>query len=263
MRYRSLGSGSRGNATLVEYQSSSLLIDCGFSRKVLLQRLAESGTSADSLKGVLVTHEHGDHAKGIVTLCDHLQIPFYTSFGTARKMRWLDHPRLQIIRSCEALDLGEMHVLPVVVPHDAHEPLQFVIESRAGHKLGILSDLGSLTPHLVQAYQGCHALQVEANHDPVMLQNGPYPPSLKVRVAGDYGHLSNEQCADFIRRVRWPGLTQVTVGHISEKNNHPDLVANTLCGVLECQPDEVVLLEQDLVSDWYPVPLAADAQQQL
>ncbi|HBS41956.1 MAG TPA: MBL fold metallo-hydrolase [Oceanospirillales bacterium] len=260
MRYLSLGSGSRGNATLVEYRSSALLIDCGFSRRTLLQRLEQAGASPGWLQGVLVTHEHADHAKGILTVCDHLQIPFYTSFGTARKMDCLEHPLWRCIRSCETVKIGSMKVLPVVVPHDAHEPLQFVIESDDGHKLGILSDLGSLTPHLVDAYRGCHALQVEANHDPVMLQNGPYPPSLKVRVAGDYGHLSNEQCADFIRRVSWPGLSRVTVGHISEKNNHPDLVAQALSGALQCQPEDVILLEQDLVSDWYQVQVASVTQ---
>ncbi|WP_369983676.1 MBL fold metallo-hydrolase [Thalassolituus sp.] len=250
MRFRSLGSGSRGNATLVEYQSDALLIDSGFSRKVMLQRLDEAGLEPQLLRAALVTHEHSDHAKGIQSLCEHLNIPFYASFGTARKMDWTGHALWRCLVSDQAVDIGGMQVTPVVVPHDAHEPLQFVIQSAEGRRLGILSDLGTLTPHILNHYSNCHALQVEANHDPVMLANGPYPPSLRARVAGAYGHLSNEQCAEFIRSVKWPGLKYVTAGHISEKNNDRNLVARVLAEAIGCSPHEVSLLAQDEMSDW-------------
>jgi len=149
------------------------------------------------------------------------------------------------------VNVGDLNVMPVVVPHDASEPLQFVIENAQGRRLGILSDLGAVTPHIIDAFQGCHALQVEANHDPYMLETGPYPPVLRARVAGPYGHLSNAQCADFIARVRWSGLKYVTAGHISEKNNDRNLVQQVLAPVLECQPEEVTLLEQDGLSEWF------------
>lgn len=251
MKYISLGSGSRGNATLVQYQSDAILIDSGFSRKSLLQRMDQAGVLHRELAAAFVTHEHSDHAKGITSLCEHLNIPFYASFGTARRMEWTNHALWRCIRADQQVNIGGMTVTPVVVPHDAHEPLQFVIQNADGHRLGILSDLGSLTPHIVESYAGCHALQVEANHDPQMLQNGPYPPSLRARVAGAYGHLSNEQCADFIRRVQWPGLRHVTAGHISEKNNDRNLVAQVLAAVLDCHPNEVTMLEQDTISAWY------------
>jgi len=251
VKFVSLGSGSRGNATLVEYQKHVILIDSGFSRKVLLQRIEQAGVQPTQLQAAFVTHEHSDHAKGIVALCEHLQIPFYASFGTARRMDWTRHALWRCIQSDESVAVQGMSVMPVVVPHDADEPLQFVIENAEGQRLGILSDLGSLTPHIVERYQACHALQVEANHDPVRLQNGPYPPKLRARVAGAYGHLSNEQCADFIRRVRWPGLQYVTAGHISEKNNDRALVAQALSQALDCAPDEVRMLAQDEISDWY------------
>lgn len=251
MRYISLGSGSRGNATLVQCGNEAILIDSGFSRKVLLQRIADAGLPEQQLAAAFVTHEHSDHAKGITSLCEYLNIPFYASFGTARRMEWTTHPLWRCIRAEEAVVVGTMSVTPVVVPHDAHEPLQFVIQNAEGLRLGILSDLGSLTPHIVDAYQGCHALQVEANHDPHLLQTGPYPPMLRARVAGAYGHLSNLQCAEFIQKVRWPGLRYVSAGHISEKNNDRDLVRQVLAPVLECQPDEVILLEQDGLSPWY------------
>lgn len=245
MKYISLGSGSRGNATLVLEQEQSLLIDCGFSRKVLLERLLQAGANPSHLQGVLVTHEHGDHVKGVQTLCEMLSIPFYASFGTARKMDWLEHPLWRCLYPDEAVIIGTLEAQPVIVPHDAAEPLQFVIENTQGKRLGVLSDLGSLTPHIISSYSHCQALQLEANHDPLMLQNGPYPPSLRARVASDYGHLSNQQCAKLIQQVRWHGLTSVTAGHISEKNNAPELVCAELSSVLDCSPHQVRLLEQD------------------
>lgn len=250
MRYTSLGSGSRGNATLVVEQEQALLIDCGFSRRSLLQRLELAGTDVSQLQAVLVTHEHGDHARGVVSVCEILGIPFYASFGTARVMQWTEHPLWRCIRSDEVITIGALAVLPVVVPHDAAEPLQFVVENSAEKRLGVLSDLGSLTPHLISAYQGCHALQVEANHDPDMLRNGPYPPALQARVAGNFGHLSNQQCAELIQRLQWDGLRHVSAGHISEKNNAPALVSQALCGVLGCSPGDVKLLQQDVMSGW-------------
>lgn len=250
MRYVSLGSGSRGNATLVLENERALLIDCGFSRRNVLTRLEASGTDPRQLDGVFVTHEHGDHAKGVVSLCEALNIPFYASFGTARKMEWLEHPLWRCIRSDEVVALGRLGVLPVVVPHDAEEPLQFVIENTARQKFGVLSDLGSLTPHILSVYSGCHGLQVEANHDPQMLRSGPYPPSLQARVAGNFGHLSNQQCAELLACLMWDGLQHVSAGHISEKNNARTLVSEALCGVLGCAPADVRLLEQDTVSEW-------------
>ncbi|MDF1764046.1 MAG: MBL fold metallo-hydrolase [Oleibacter sp.] len=253
MRYISLGSGSRGNATLVEYKGQHILVDCGFSRKVFVQRMMAANVDPVSLRAVFVTHEHGDHAKGVVKVCESLDIPFYTSFGTAKRMGWLHHPLWQCISADQVTHVSGLNIRAVVVPHDAHEPLQFVIHNDVGHKLGILSDLGSLTPYVIDAYQGCHALQVEANHDPDMLRNGPYPPSLVTRVAGDFGHLSNGQCADFIQRVRWPGLRLVTAGHISEKNNDRNLVSQVLAKVLECEPHQVDMLVQDEISPWYQI----------
>ena len=250
MRYCSLGSGSRGNATLVATDDQALLIDCGFSRKVIMQRLQEAQQNPQTLVGVFVTHEHGDHAKGVQALCELLDIPIYSSFGTARKMGWTEHALWQCIRSEQPVGLGSMDVFPVVVPHDAEEPLQFVVQSTAGKRLGVLSDLGTLTPHILQAYNGCHGLQLEANHDPVMLMNGPYPPGLRARVAGNFGHLSNQQCAELLQRLHWQGLQHVTAGHISEKNNARELVSQTLSGILGCRAEEVKLLDQDSISAW-------------
>ena len=249
MRYCSLGSGSRGNCTILSHNGNSLLVDCGFSRKLTVERLATAGEDPVSLTGVLVTHEHSDHAKGVQSLCEALDVPFYASHGTARKMGWLEHELWQVIRSDELVTIEDFDIMPVVVPHDALEPLQFVIRA-GGWQVGVLSDLGSLTAHVLTRYQGCHGLQLEANHDPVMLQNGPYPPSLRARVAGDFGHLSNQQCLEFIQRLGWSELQSITAGHISEKNNDRSLVQQMLAPVIGCEPRSVKLLEQDQISPW-------------
>lgn len=250
MRYISLGSGSKGNATLVMEQQQGILIDCGFSRKVVLERIAQAGVDASLLSAVFVTHEHGDHAKGVQVLCETLNIPFYASFGTARKMNWLEHPLWRCIYAEKTESLGKLAVLPVVVPHDAEEPMQFVLENSASKRLGVLSDLGSLTAHVISCYSECHGLQIEANHDVQMLMEGAYPPSLKARVASDFGHLNNQQAAELVQRVNWHGMQHITAGHISEKNNSRELVSIELSQVLDCSPNEVKLLTQDEISFW-------------
>ncbi|WP_221798322.1 MBL fold metallo-hydrolase [Oceanobacter mangrovi] len=249
MRYISLGSGSKGNSTLIEYRSRSVLIDCGFSRKNLISRLQAASADAHCLEAILVTHEHADHAKGAMAVAELVDSPLYCSVGTAIKMGWIEHRLWRPVSGGELLDIAGMKVAAVTVPHDAKEPLQFVAEA-SGRRVGVLSDLGSLTPHVIEAYQGCHGLQLEANHDPEMLRNGPYPPSLQKRVAGPFGHLSNAQCAELIQRIRWPGLLHLTAGHISEKNNHPERVIATLSEYIGAAAEQVSLLPQDDISGW-------------
>lgn len=250
MRYISLGSGSKGNATLIVEQQQAILIDCGFSRKALLQRVAAAGIDASILSALFVTHEHGDHAKGVQVLCEKLGIPFYASFGTARKMNWLEHPLWRCLYADKIETIGSLAIMPVVVPHDAEEPMQFVVENSASKRLGVLSDLGSLTAHVISCYSDCHGLQIEANHDVDMLRNGAYPPSLKARVASDYGHLNNQQAAYLLQRIHWQGVQHITAGHISEQNNSRELVRAELSPVLDCPPNEVNLLTQDEISFW-------------
>ncbi|WP_028294184.1 MBL fold metallo-hydrolase [Oceanobacter kriegii] len=249
MRYVSLGSGSKGNSTLIEHNNRSLLIDCGFSRKNLLVRLQQAQADGHQLEGLLVTHEHSDHAKGAMAVCELFDIPLYCSAGTAIHMKWTDHRLWNRLNCGDQVDLAGMKVGAITVPHDAREPLQFVVEG-GNRKLGVLSDLGSLTRRIVDAYQGCHGLQLEANHDPDMLKVGPYPPSLQKRVAGPYGHLSNAQCAELIGQIHWSGVQHITAGHISEKNNHPELVFGELSKVLGHLAEQVEILAQDDISGW-------------
>ena len=213
MGFASLGSGSRGNGTVVACGEEILLVDCGFTLKQCEQRLARLGLSAGDLTAILVTHEHADHMSGVAPLAHKYSIPVYASFGTARKLSL----------SCHRFDgdvifnIGNVQVHPVRVPHDAHEPTQFVLHG-PDEKIGVLSDLGAVTQHVIEQYRDCTLLMMEANHDAEMLRVGSYPPALKRRVAARYGHLSNAQAVEFLDAVANPEL-HVVIGHISEQNN--------------------------------------------
>lgn len=249
MRYASLGSGSQGNATLIDAGGGMILLDCGFSRRTLLQRLESLDVMADELCAIVVTHEHLDHVKGVQAVAQSLSIPIYSSFGTARKMNWLAHPLWHCLHHEQPIELGDILIKPYLVPHDAQEPLHYVFESK-GKKLGVLSDLGFVTPHLLDAFQQCHGLQIEANHDVQMLKNGPYPISLQKRVASNYGHLNNQQCAQFVKKVCWSGLAKLSVGHISEKNNSQQLVNDVISEAVSNTNLKPQILTQSQPSDW-------------
>ena len=219
-RLCSLGSGSRGNGTLVEMGGECILVDCGFSLKQAETRLLRAGLRPADLSAVLVTHEHSDHAGGVAPLAYKYALPVYASFGTLKSTK--NNLVGTAINVHNSFQIGPVKVQPVVVPHDAREPVQFVFE-HAGVRLGVISDLGRITPYVIEHYQGCHGLLMESNYNPEMLLRGRYPESVKRRIASDLGHLSNIQAADFLSRVAHPGL-RVVIGHVSAENNHPDLL---------------------------------------
>ncbi len=251
MRFASLGSGSRGNATLVQHQDTTLLIDCGFSRKQLEPRLQRMGVALKDLDAVLVTHEHGDHAGGVVTVARAAGVSVWATQGTARAARLdqLPSSQLKLFHAHEAFAVGALQVRPYAVPHDAREPSQFVF-SDGQTQLGLLTDVGEVTPHIVEVLQDCDALMLEANHDEVMLESGPYPPALKRRVGGRLGHLSNRQSADLLQRLDCSRLQHLVAMHLSEKNNQPQLAQEALAAVLSCPASELDCADQDLGFDW-------------
>jgi len=249
VRFASLGSGSKGNATVVESNSTRILIDCGFNRKHTRLRLQELSLDLSDLDAILVSHEHGDHAKGVVLVCESINKPFYSTYGTARAAGWLDHSLWRCINGGESFVINDLSIQTVVVPHDSEEPIQFVVSSDE-YKVGVLSDLGSLTPHVIDAYQNCHGLLLEANHDLQLLQQGSYPPALKMRVAGDHGHLNNQQAADLLSRLLWPGLQYVLASHISDKNNNIELVQKEFAQVLDCDWLDVDAAVQGKSTGW-------------
>jgi phosphoribosyl 1,2-cyclic phosphodiesterase len=225
--FSSLGSGSKGNGTLIRHGDCLLLLDCGFTLKQTEKRLARLGLSAEQLDAIIVTHEHGDHIGGVGPLARKYKLPVYMTPGTQRSRDIGKLPELNLIKSYGVFTIKSVTITPVAVPHDAAEPAQFVFEA-GNTRLGVLTDLGSITPHVAMHYQSCDGLFLEANHDPLMLASGKYPPSLKQRVAGPWGHLSNQQAAQFLKQVDRSRLQQLVVGHISEKNNSLALTEEAL-----------------------------------
>jgi len=248
MRFASLGSGSKGNATLVEAGDTCVLVDCGFSARELERRLALLQLDGTRLTGILVTHEHGDHIKGVWTLARRHKLAVYMTAGTAKVAAAPTDVDLQLITPQQCFQVGGIDVLPVAVPHDAREPVQFVF-NYAGLKLGVLTDLGHISAHVLACYQQCDGLLVEANHDSVMLADGAYPYALKQRVGGDWGHLNNEQTAGLLKALEPRSLQALIVGHISQQNNALSVVQEVMAPVTEVVP-EINYASQDDCVDW-------------
>lgn len=227
MRFASLGSGSRGNAMLVETGSTCVMVDCGFSITETEKRLARRGRSPEELSAILVTHEHSDHIRGVLPFARRHGIPVWMTHGTAAALPEGELPPLHSIAGYTDFYVGDIHVQPYPVPHDAREPCQFLFHS-GGHRLGLLTDCGSLTPHIIATLQGCDALVLEFNHDPEMLARGSYPPALKRRVGGDYGHLNNHQARRLLEQIELGPLQHLVAAHLSEKNNAPERVREQL-----------------------------------
>ena len=219
MRFASLGSGSKGNATLIEWRDTCVMVDCGFSIKETTARMAKLDKRPQDLAAILVTHEHSDHWKGVMPLANKFGIKVYLTAGCL-KSRDLKNPvtDFHIIDSHIEFQVGDLRATPVPVPHDAREPVQYLFNSTE-HKLGVLTDLGSLTAHVNAQYDRCDGLLIEANHDLDMLATGPYPAFLKERVGGQWGHLNNHQTASLLKAVDQSRLQHLVVGHISDKNN--------------------------------------------
>lgn len=253
MRFASLGSGSRGNATVLESGGTRLLVDCGYSQRELERRLAVVGIGPDTLDAVLVTHEHADHVRGVGVLSRCFDLPVWCTRGTWRGSEIGQVSDLHLFTPhVDGFRIGSIEVCPYAVPHDAREPVQYVFEAD-GRRLGLLTDVGSLTPHIQDRLLGVDALLLECNHDPEMLAAGPYPPHLQARVGGDLGHLSNQQAAHLLSRLEHGKLKHLVAAHLSEKNNHPDLAREALVGVCPSLSERLAILAQHQVSDWFVI----------
>jgi len=252
-RFASLGSGSRGNATLIEAGRTCVLLDCGFAAREFVARCERLAFDPRDLTAILVTHEHGDHMRGVGAVARRFGIPVWMTQGTWRSADFGTIASLNLFAGHGGdLHIGELRITPVPVPHDAREPTQFVFEHR-GARLGVLTDLGSITRRVIEAFDGVDALLLECNHDPAMLRAGPYPPSLQARVGGQYGHLNNAQAADFLRRIDHARLCHLVAAHLSEKNNSPDLARRALEAVSGELRTCLSLLIQDESSGWFAI----------
>ncbi|MFG6414045.1 MBL fold metallo-hydrolase [Roseateles sp. DC23W] len=261
MRFCSLGSGSGGNATLVEASqgitSTRVLIDAGFSERELTRRLARAGCTPADVDAIFITHEHGDHVGCAPKFAQRHRIPLITSRGSWRaiggaKIADFDERLLRIARGGDAIALGDMELQPFAVPHDANEPLQLCV-SDGNARLGVITDLGSAPDSVAAALQACQALLLECNHDEAMLRAGPYPPMLQRRILGTHGHLSNESAADLLSRCRHDGLATVVAAHLSERNNTPELARAALAAILGDQQDAIRIADPLLGLAWLDV----------
>ena len=257
LRFRSLGSGSTGNAALVEATSggrtSRLLVDCGFGLRQLDLRLAKAGLAASDIDAVFITHEHGDHIGCAHSLSRRNRIPVWMSEGTWLATGGRDFEgRLNLARDDAEFAVGDIAVQPFTVPHDAREPLQLRCSDGA-RTLGVLTDLGHATAHVLSRLSGVHALLLEFNHDSELLANSAYPAFLKLRVGGKHGHLSNEAAADIARAVRHEGLRHVVAAHLSEQNNRPDIVRRLMADALGGHEAEMLTASASEGSPWLDV----------
>ena len=258
MRFASLGSGSAGNSLVVEVDSTArvptrVLLDCGFSIKDTIARLHRLALSPEQITGILVTHEHDDHAKGVFKLANKYNIPVWLSYGTLkmceRTMPVNHNIQINVIDSHQSFSIEGLQVNPYPVPHDAREPTQFTFTD-GSYKLGVLTDAGSSTPHIEAMLSGCDALVLECNHDLTMLDNGPYAWSLKKRVGSRLGHLDNMSAAGLLSRLDNTKLQHLVAAHLSAKNNSPILAKNALSQSLNCTAEWVGIADQALGFDW-------------
>ena len=257
MRFCSLGSGSSGNATVVEAHSdtttSRLLIDCGFSLRELGLRLTRAGLTPADLTAVFITHEHGDHVGCAMALARRHRLPLWMSRGTWHAIGEPDADGLlNFARDGQPIIVGDLMLNPFTVTHDAQEPLQLDVTDGAS-KLGVLTDVGSVTPHLLARLQGCNAMLLECNHDRELLAGSRYHASLKARISGRLGHLSNDTAAQILAACLHPGLNQLVAAHLSKENNRPELARQALAKAGGRAASDIVVADPLLGSDWLSV----------
>lgn len=249
MRFASLGSGSEGNGLVVEARDgvtvSRVLLDCGFSLKDTARRLERLGLVPDDLDAILVTHEHSDHIAGVFRLARRHAIPVWASHGTLSALKPLQRAELETV-VCDGhapFAIGAIEVQPYIVPHDAREPTQYAFaDGRV--RLGVLTDAGRSTPHIVEVLSGCDALVLECNHDSTMLANSSYPYALRQRISGPFGHLSNDAAAGILGALDTSRLTRIVAAHLSQQNNTPELARAALAAVLGAACTDVRVANQ-------------------
>lgn len=252
IRFAMLGSGSKGNATLIEHRGTRILVDCGFQLRDAEARLLRLGVEPGSLAAILVTHEHGDHLGGVGRLARRHRVPVWMTYGTHRAWRDPQVPHLIRFSPRQCFEIGGLAIEPYPVPHDAGEPCQYVLAA-AGLRVGILSDAGHISAHMRAALAGCDALMLECNHDPQLLRDGPYHDRLKRRVGGDRGHLSNAQTAALLQDYALGRLQHLVLTHLSEINNRPELALAAVQAVTCGTPSGLRCADQGSGLDWCEV----------
>lgn len=250
MRFASLGSGSAGNALVAEAGGTSVLLDCGFGIGETVTRLARLGLEASDLSGILITHEHEDHARGAFRFAARHNLSIYITHGT---LAALGTPAagvdICLIDHHTPFSIGDLEIHPYTVPHDAREPVQFTFGDGA-RRLGVLTDAGISTPHIEAMLSACDALVLECNHDLDLLTNGNYHWQLKQRILGRLGHLDNACAAGLLSRLDNSRLQHIIAAHLSQQNNRPELASRALSEVLNCEQEWVGIADQAQGFDW-------------
>ncbi len=250
MRFASLGSGSRGNSLLVDAGDTKLLLDCGFSVRATTDKLGRLGVSPEEISGILVTHEHGDHIAGVFKFASRFSTPVYLTHGTH-----IAAPCGKSLSACRMIDshasfvIGSLEIHPFPVPHDAREPVQFAF-SDGVRRLGVLTDTGSITQHVIDVLRVCDALVLECNHDSELLAASSYPMTLQRRISGNFGHLSNRQAVSLLLQIETRQLQHIVAAHLSEQNNRRELVVTALAAALNCTDDWIGVAGQEDGFGW-------------
>lgn len=248
MRFAMLGSGSKGNGSIVQCGSTTVLVDCGFRASETERRLARLGLLPSAINGILVTHEHGDHLSGVAPLARRYGLPVWMTPGT--RSGWREPARdVRLFSPHARFAIGDIEIEPYPVPHDAREPAQYVFGD-GKRRLGLLSDAGCVTPHMRLMLSACDALMLECNHDKQMLADGPYPLTLIARVGGSLGHLSNAQAAALLIGIDCTRLQHLALIHISEVNNSPQLARAAVTQALGCDEDWITCADQEQGLGW-------------
>ena len=247
MKICSLASGSKGNCLFIETGGVRLLIDAGLSLKEITTRLTDSALDPESIHAVLVTHEHIDHIRSAGSFARRYKVPVLTSYATRQAAeRYLQKTQLVEFETGYSFTFRDIMIDPFPISHDCCDPVGFVLESREG-RTGSATDLGIVTRLVREKLKGCRALNLESNHDPEMLLNGPYPWNLKQRIKSRHGHLSNQESLELLHDLAHEGLEALVMAHLSEVNNHPDKVVETTTAFLRdqnCCAPQIVIGEQ-------------------
>jgi phosphoribosyl 1,2-cyclic phosphodiesterase len=251
VRFASLGSGSEGNGLVVEAGATRVLIDCGFGIRDAIARMQRIGIEPESITAIVVTHEHSDHVGGVAAFATRFGTAVWLTFGTLAAVgdTFAELPSVHGFDSHDVVPIDDLEVRPFPVPHDAREPVQFVC-SDGQWRVGVLTDLGVSTAHVEASLSGCDALVLECNHDLAMLMQGPYPPSLKQRVAGRFGHLSNADAGALLASLDRSRLKHLVAAHLSLQNNTPALAVAALAEAAGCESSWVGVASQSTGFGW-------------
>jgi phosphoribosyl 1,2-cyclic phosphodiesterase len=253
LRFASLASGSNGNCLVAEADGTRVLVDLGLTLRDTERRLARLGLVPADLAGILVTHEHGDHACGVFDFAAAHCLPVYLTYGTLVALeaegKLIPGVKTVLVTGREQFLVGGMEVTPFTVPHDAREPVQFVI-SDGQFRLGVLTDIGASTLHVERTLSGLDALVLECNYDLDLLWGGGYPRWLKERIAGPFGHLDNRESERLLGSLDRSRLQHVIGAHLSQQNNRPDIARAALARAMGCEESWIGLASQDGGFGW-------------